>query len=149
MQSRPWGLTIRSSRPHVVASAVCFTLRLHTSAAPPQGGLTQALGAMPSIREHSQKRALISFYEETERLEFELTFNVGNKVAKPVKFMAHQTWRTSGAPSLFSGTRGSFSSQRAAETYLASQFVAAGGEIHEHSEALISKLVALHGYNRA
>jgi hypothetical protein len=27
-----------------VASAVCFTLRLHTSAAPPQGGLTQALG---------------------------------------------------------------------------------------------------------
>jgi hypothetical protein len=44
-----WGtagrrLTIRSSRPRVVASAVCFTLRLHTSAAPPQGGLTQALG---------------------------------------------------------------------------------------------------------
>ena len=38
------GLTIRSSRPRVVASAVCFTLRLHTSAAPPQGGLTQALG---------------------------------------------------------------------------------------------------------
>ena len=39
-------LTIRSSRPRVVASAVCFTLRLHTSAAPPQGGLTQALGRM-------------------------------------------------------------------------------------------------------
>ena len=37
-------LTIRSSRPHVVASAMCFTLRLHMSAAPPQGGLTQALG---------------------------------------------------------------------------------------------------------
>jgi hypothetical protein len=37
-------LTIRSSRPHVVASAVCFTLRLHTSAAPPRVGLTQALG---------------------------------------------------------------------------------------------------------
>ena len=37
-------LTIRSSRPRVVASAVCFALRLHTSAAPPQGGLTQALG---------------------------------------------------------------------------------------------------------
>ena len=39
-------LTIRSSRPRVVASAVCFTLRLHTSAAPPQGGLTQALCAV-------------------------------------------------------------------------------------------------------
>jgi hypothetical protein len=37
-------LTIRSSRPRVVASAMCFTLRLHISAAPPQGGLTQALG---------------------------------------------------------------------------------------------------------
>ena len=37
-------LTIRSSRPRVVASAVCFTLRLHTSAAPPRVGLTQALG---------------------------------------------------------------------------------------------------------
>ena len=37
-------LTIRSSRPHVVASAACFALRLHASAAPPRGGLTQALG---------------------------------------------------------------------------------------------------------
>ena len=27
-----------------MASATCFTLRLHVSAAPPQGGLTQALG---------------------------------------------------------------------------------------------------------
>jgi hypothetical protein len=40
----PRHLTIRSSRPRVVASAMCFTLRLHMSAAPPQGGLTQALG---------------------------------------------------------------------------------------------------------
>ena len=40
----PRHLTIRSSRPHVVASAMCFTLRLHTSAAPPRVGLTQALG---------------------------------------------------------------------------------------------------------
>ena len=39
-------LTIRSSRPRVVASAVCFTLRLHTSAAPPRVGLTQALCAV-------------------------------------------------------------------------------------------------------
>jgi hypothetical protein len=37
-------LTIRSSRPRVVASAMCFTLRLHMSATPTQGGLTQALG---------------------------------------------------------------------------------------------------------
>jgi hypothetical protein len=47
-------LTIRSSRPHVVASATCFTLRLHMSAAPPRVGLTQALGAnrnMTSISE--------------------------------------------------------------------------------------------------
>jgi hypothetical protein len=42
-------LTIRSSRPHVVASAACFALRLHASAAPPRGGLTQALGG----KEHS------------------------------------------------------------------------------------------------
>jgi hypothetical protein len=40
----PRHLTIRSSRPHVVASAACFTLRLHASAAPPRVGLTQALG---------------------------------------------------------------------------------------------------------
>jgi hypothetical protein len=39
-------LTIRSSRPHVVASAMCFTLRLHMSAAPPRVGLTQALYAV-------------------------------------------------------------------------------------------------------
>ena len=40
----PPHLTIRSSRPHVVASAMCFALRLHMSAAPPRVGLTQALG---------------------------------------------------------------------------------------------------------
>ena len=45
----PSRLTIRSSRPRVVASAVCFALRLHTSAAPPRVGLTQALGG----KEHS------------------------------------------------------------------------------------------------
>jgi hypothetical protein len=39
-------LTIRSSRPRIVASAMCFTLRLHMSAAPPRGGLTQALALM-------------------------------------------------------------------------------------------------------
>jgi hypothetical protein len=39
-----WGLTIRSSRPHVVASATCYALRLHVAAAPPRVGLTQALG---------------------------------------------------------------------------------------------------------
>ncbi len=40
----PARLTSRSSRPRVVASAMCYALRLHMSAAPPQGGLTQALG---------------------------------------------------------------------------------------------------------
>ena len=40
----PSRLTSRSSRPRVVASATCFALRLHVSAAPPQGGLTPALG---------------------------------------------------------------------------------------------------------
>ena len=42
-------LTIRSSRPHVVASAACFALRLHASAAPPRVGLTQALGGRKSF----------------------------------------------------------------------------------------------------
>jgi hypothetical protein len=37
-------ITVRPSRPHVVASATCYTLRLHVSAAPPRVGLTQALG---------------------------------------------------------------------------------------------------------
>jgi hypothetical protein len=39
----PSRLTSRSSRPRVVASATCFALRLHASAAPPRVGLTQAL----------------------------------------------------------------------------------------------------------
>ena len=42
--SIPRHLTIRSSRPRVVASATCYALRLHVSAAPTQGGLTPALG---------------------------------------------------------------------------------------------------------
>ena len=40
----PRRLTIRSSRPRVVASATCYALRLHVSAAPSRVGLTQALG---------------------------------------------------------------------------------------------------------
>ncbi len=40
----PARLTSRSSRPRVVAAATCYTLRLHVPAAPPQGGLTPALG---------------------------------------------------------------------------------------------------------
>ena len=42
--SRAIGLTIRSSRPRVAASAMCFALRSHMSATPTQGGLTPALG---------------------------------------------------------------------------------------------------------
>ena len=51
----PTRLTIRSSRPHVVAAAVCCALRLHTSAAPPRVGLTQALGAMNESCHNSVK----------------------------------------------------------------------------------------------
>jgi len=50
----PSRLTSRSSRPRVVASAMCFTLRLHMSAAPPQGGLTPALG--PTIMSIANSR---------------------------------------------------------------------------------------------
>jgi hypothetical protein len=46
-------ITIRSSRPHVVASAMRFTLRLHLSAAPPRVGLTQALGLMKATHDQS------------------------------------------------------------------------------------------------
>ena len=53
------GLTIRSSRPHVVASAMCFTLRLHTSAAPPRVGLTQALGAKSNMLELDRTANLV------------------------------------------------------------------------------------------
>ena len=56
-------LTIRSSRPHVVASAACFTLRLHASAAPPRGGLTQALGVTWSNPYAQQEK------ENTARLD--------------------------------------------------------------------------------
>ena len=44
LHRHPTRLTIRSSRPRVVASATCDALRLHVSATPPRGGLTQALG---------------------------------------------------------------------------------------------------------
>ena len=42
--ARVCGLTIRSSRPRIVASTACYTLRLHAVAAPLWVGLTQALG---------------------------------------------------------------------------------------------------------
>ena len=44
----PSRLTIRSSRPRIVASTACFALRLHAVATPPRGGLTPAL-ALKSI----------------------------------------------------------------------------------------------------
>jgi hypothetical protein len=56
----PRHLTIRSSRPHVVASAMCFTLRLHMSAAPPRVGLTQALGGSNPYAAHNDRLARCS-----------------------------------------------------------------------------------------
>ena len=53
-------LTIRSSRPHVVASAMCFALRSHMSAAPPRGGLTQALGGSNPYAVHRDRLARCS-----------------------------------------------------------------------------------------
>ena len=51
----PTRLTIRSSRPRVVASAACFTLRLHASAAPPRVGLTQALGGRKAFCSYADR----------------------------------------------------------------------------------------------
>ena len=56
----PRHLTIRSSQPHVVASATCDALRLHASAAPPRGGLTQALGPMSDNNFESEYRTRMS-----------------------------------------------------------------------------------------
>ena len=59
-------ITVRPSRPHVVASAACFTLRLHASAAPPRVGLTQALGPMDvsqfSELEQTAMRKVIAYW---------------------------------------------------------------------------------------
>ena len=74
-------LTIRSSRPHVVASAVRFTLRLHTSAAPPRVGLTQALGpavqnlAFETLSQVAVIAASSSTPEEYEAAAFSLIGN--------------------------------------------------------------------------
>ena len=51
-------LTIRSSRPHVVASATCYALRLHVSAAPLRGGLTQALGLTRRLMQFAKEICL-------------------------------------------------------------------------------------------
>ena len=56
----PSRLTSRSSRPRIVASAACFTLRLHASAAPPRGGLTQALGGSNPCAVHRDRLARCS-----------------------------------------------------------------------------------------
>ena len=56
----PRHLTIRSSRPHVMASAMCFTLRLHMSATPPRVGLTQALGGSNPYAVHRDRLARCS-----------------------------------------------------------------------------------------
>ncbi len=56
-------LTIRSSRPHVVASATCYALRLHASAAPPRVGLTQALGGMVELTAMDMDEHLINRQE--------------------------------------------------------------------------------------
>jgi hypothetical protein len=55
----PTRLTIRSSRPRVVASATCFALRLHASAAPPRVGLTQALGPATGRLNSSVRRRVL------------------------------------------------------------------------------------------
>jgi hypothetical protein len=72
-------LTIRSSRPHVVASATCYALRLHVSAAPPRGGLTQALG--PMLRFELALTALLVTACHTDPVRPDLTPYVSLRVS--------------------------------------------------------------------
>ena len=63
---------------------MCFALRLHTSAAPPQGGLTQALGAImkisieqPNDFVHGVWQVVIVLdAEENELIQGQLAFDV-------------------------------------------------------------------------
>ena len=112
-----------------------------------RGRSTAALGVMASAREKSKKRCLIAFDQGSAWLEFELRFNVGDKHKLPVKFEAHQTWRSREAPSLFAVLRGSFASVEAAEEYFSDVLAKEGGEVLARTPQVVERLRAEHGYD--
>ncbi len=104
--------------------------------------------SMNFTRSKSSRYVFVSFLSGTEWVEFELSFNVGGKLNKPVKFQANRVWGTAGVPPMFSGLRGSFSSEAEAEKYLLEQFSAVGGTSHGATSALVGKLKSEFGYAR-
>ena len=101
---------------------------------------------MTNDREKSKKRRLVAFANGTSWLEFELKFNVGPKLKRPVKFEANLIWRSSEAPPTFAALRGSFSSVEAAEQYFGEVVAKEGGTVHELTSDLVGKLSREYGY---
>ena len=105
--------------------------------------------SMDATRSKSSKYVFVSFFSAVECAEFELSFNVGHKSNKPVKFQANKVWSTAGIPPMFSGIRGSFSSEVEAEKHLVEQFSAVDGTLHSATPALVGKLTSEFGYVRS
>lgn len=98
-------------------------------------------------REKSKKRVFVSFNEETEWAAYEITFNIGTKLLKPVKFQANRIWRTRGAPDAFAGFRASFASKAEALLSLKGALSDYQGNVHEESTSLIKRLESHHGFS--
>jgi hypothetical protein len=103
---------------------------------------------MKRAREKSKKRCLIAFSDGKAWLEYELSFNVGSKHKRPVKFEANQTWRSNQAPSLFAALRADFPSIQAAEDYFSEALAKEGGTVHARTPEMVERLRTEYGYDR-
>ncbi len=101
---------------------------------------------MDSTRDKNERRIFACFRGESEWVEYQLLYNQGGGGGKSLKFQALRRWASPGAPALFAGFRGSFSSVREADTSIVDQLVREGAIVHSSSPALLSRLRKEFGY---
>ena len=84
-------------------------------------------------RAHSSKTVLIRFRDGEYFEEWIIRFNRGNKMLKPVKFFAHERWRSSNSMRLvpFSATRFDAGSEKDAMRHFVADVGKFGGEVLE------------------
>jgi hypothetical protein len=96
-------------------------------------------------RKHSEKLVVVS-YSGGETVEvWNLRFNRGSKMNKPVKFFADLAWKHGTGGVSYSGTRWDFPSEHEAESWFAAGVSERGGEVKFATPQALNELKEL-GY---
>jgi hypothetical protein len=98
---------------------------------------------MTGAHEHSTKLVVVSYPRSDEWEVWNLRFNRGRKLNKPVKFFASRQWKKGAAGAPYAGTHWDFQSERDAEVWFADGVAEYGGVVHAAAPPLLAKVKEL------